>query len=579
MRHVRGPAAVSAALGFLILAVAYTLPVWLDPTHTYAGSGGDALMDMWFLAWPAHVLAHGGSLLQAGVINPPAGVNLLWGPAITPWGILMAPVVMAWGPVAAYNVVAILALALDGFTVFLLARRCARVGALPAFAAGAIFVFSPFITSHLLGQMHLVGCFMIPLLLLLVEELVVRQRYPSRWVGALIGAACGLEFALSAELMLTTVITMAVVVAVAAAMDPSAVRRSAGRALPGIGVAAAVAVALCAYPLWFQLFGPHAIPLNTVIGDPAARATDIANLVVPTRQNMVSPSLLTNLTPAAARDPQEWTGYLGLPVIALCCVAIWLERRDRRMRAIAIATASMLVLSLGAHLHVGGEITSIPLPWALAAQLPILSNVLAERMSLFVDLGVALVIAVFIERHVRHGHSRLRAGLAVVVAGISFLPVVPLGATVATTPALFTSAAGHALLDGRTVLMLPYPATELTDSPMLWQAEAHYSFSMVGGYIYIIDPNGTASVGGTGTPVAAESYNVSLNAVSPLVRTPAVRAAMLADLKGRGVSLIVVGPFQNGSSGAAIQFATWLAGGPPTHELGADVWSMPGAGS
>jgi hypothetical protein len=238
----------------------------------------------------------------------------------------------------------------------------------------------------------------------------------------------------------------------------------------------------------------------------------------------------------------------------------------------------MLVLSLGAHLHVGGQATAIPLPWLLVSRIPILSNVLTERMSLFVDLGVALIIAMFIERHVRRGRFRLRAGVAVVVAGISILPVVPLGATVTTTPALFTSSAGHALLDGRTALILPYPATEPTDDAMLWQAEAHYTFSMVGGYIYIVDPEGSASLGGTGTAVTAESYNVSLNAVSSIPRTPAMRAVMLSDLRARGVSLIIVGPFQHGSNSAAIQLATWLAATPPRQELGVDLWMMPPAG-
>jgi hypothetical protein len=578
-RRLRESPALVAAIGFLILAIAYVFPAWLSPAHAYPGSGGDALMDMWFLGWPAHALSSGGNLLQTGVINTPTGVNLLWGPAITPWGILLAPIVTMWGPVAAYDVGVTLALALDGFTVFLLARRCARVGAVPAFLAGAIFVFSPFITGHLLGQLHLVGCFMIPLMLILLDELVVRQRYPAGRVGALFGAVCGLEFALSAELMLTTAVVVAVIVAGLAATHPSHVRASAGHALRGLGVAAPVALALCAYPLWFQLFGPHAIPLSTVIGAPGARVTDIANLVIPTTENTFSPTFLTSLTPTAPQDPQEWTGYLGLPLIVLCCAAIWLERRDSTMRVIAIATASMLVLSLGAHLHVGGQATAIPLPWLLVSHIPILSNVLTERMSLFVDLGAALMIAVFIERHVRRGNSRLRAGLAALVAGVSILPVVPLGATVATTPALFTSSAGHALLDGRTALVLPYPATEPTDDAMLWQAEARYTFSMVGGYIYIVDPDGTASVGGTGTPVTAESYNVSLNAVSSIPRTPAVRAAMLSDLRARGVSLIIVGPFQHGSNSAAIQLATWLAAAQPRQELGVDLWAMPQAGT
>ncbi len=577
-RRLRASPSTLAAIGFLLLAIAYVFPAWLNPAHAYPGSGGDALMDMWFLGWPAHALSSGGNLLQAGVINAPTGVNLLWGPAITPWGILLAPVVTMWGPVAAYDVGVTLALALDGFTVFLLARRCTRVGAVPAFLAGAIFVFSPFITGHLLGQLHLVGCFMIPLVLILLDELVVRQRYPAGRVGALLGAACGLEFALSAELMVTTAIVIAVVVVVLAATHPSEVRASAGHALRGLGVAAPVALALCAYPLWFQLFGPHAIPLSTVIGSPGARVTDVANLFVPTTENTFSPTFLTSLTPTAAQDPQEWTGYLGLPLIALCCAAIWLERRDATMRVIAIATASMLVLSLGAHLHVGGQATAIPLPWLLVSRIPILSNVLTERMSLFVDLGVALMVGLFIERHVRRGRFRLRAGVAAVVAGLSILPVVPLGATVATTPALFTSSAGHALLDGRTALILPYPATEPTDDAMLWQAEAGYTFSMVGGYIYIVDPDGSATVGGTGTAVTAESYNVSLNAVSSIPRTPAIRAAMLSDLRGRGVSLIVVGPFQHGSNSAAIQLATWLAAAPPRQELGVDLWAMPPAG-
>src|SRR5450759_45602 len=96
-RRLRGSPSALAATGFLILAIAYVLPAWLNPAHAYPGSGGDALMDMWFLGWPAHALSSGGNLLQTGVINTPTGVNLLWGPAITPWGILLAPIVTMWG--------------------------------------------------------------------------------------------------------------------------------------------------------------------------------------------------------------------------------------------------------------------------------------------------------------------------------------------------------------------------------------------------------------------------------------------------------------------------------------------------
>ena len=77
----------------------------------------------WAFAWTPWALTHGRSPLFSDVVFAPTGASLTWvtispGPALAAW-----PITRAFGPLAAYNVLVLLAPPLAAWAAYLLCRR------------------------------------------------------------------------------------------------------------------------------------------------------------------------------------------------------------------------------------------------------------------------------------------------------------------------------------------------------------------------------------------------------------------------------------------------------------------------
>jgi hypothetical protein len=167
-------------LGFAGLAFWMFAPVWSSPTtSTLKGGNGDTAIFIWFLRWVPYALQHGRDLLVTHHLNYPDGVNLMWNTSLPLPGLLLAPVTAAWGPVLSFNLLLVLAFALSAWCGYLVIRRFAP-GHVAAAVGGLVYGFSPAIRgqSH---HLHMSLAFLVPLMLLAVHEILVRQRRsPSR---------------------------------------------------------------------------------------------------------------------------------------------------------------------------------------------------------------------------------------------------------------------------------------------------------------------------------------------------------------------------------------------------------------
>ena len=77
---------------------------------------------------------------------------------------------------------------------------------------------------------------------------------------------------------------------------------------------------------------------------------------------------------------EEQNAYLGLPLLALLvsiAVRWWAHLVVRWASLLATIT---VVLSLGAHLMVGGHVLPVALPWHVVEHLPLLENILPGRL-------------------------------------------------------------------------------------------------------------------------------------------------------------------------------------------------------
>ena len=82
----------------------------------------------------------------------------------------------------------------------------------------------------------------------------------------------------------------------------------------------------------------------------------------------------------------------------------------------------MTILSLGPSLHVGGAPTGIHLPWWVVTKIPLLRDVQANRLMVYVYLAGALVVA---EAVAQLWRRRLRVLWLALLAAVALVPLVP----------------------------------------------------------------------------------------------------------------------------------------------------------
>ena len=202
------PVWLGLAAFFLFLVASFVVfgsPIVGGHQERYVGNGsaGDPIFDEWALGLTPWELAHGHVPLRTDRILAPEGTDLTWvtsmpGPAFVMW-----PVTRAFGSLASYNILMILAPALAAWAAYLLCYRLTRRYA-ASLVGGAMFGFSAYMTGHMHGHLNLVLVFLIPLGAYLAVRHVEGSLGSWAFVGWLALVLVGL-FTVFTELAATTV--------------------------------------------------------------------------------------------------------------------------------------------------------------------------------------------------------------------------------------------------------------------------------------------------------------------------------------------------------------------------------------
>jgi hypothetical protein len=300
------------------------------------------------------------------------------------------------------------------------------------------------------------------------------------------------------------------------------------------------------------------------VQDTSPYAADLLGTVVPTIHQVLG----TDATLSWAGNDSENGSYLGVPLLVLLAWMAWRFREVGVVRFATVLGVVAWVLSLGERLHVAGEETDVPLPYAVVAQLPVLHNMAAVRFSLYVVLCASLVLAVGLDRLHRSG---LRAAVAVPVALACLLPLVPdwpYSHERARTPAYFTGGSVERVPEGSLALTFPVPRFP-GSAPMLWQVEAGFRYRSVGGYVITPDEDGGGTFRGGATVwerVVSPAPAGRLREVAPQVRDALllemqeleVRSVLVADRPGAAdVVRVVTGVLGRGPDEVTGGVSAW----------------------
>lgn len=560
--------ALLTILVFVSLAVWHFRLTWAAPREATIGSYGDPWLFVWFLKWDQFALAHAHSPLVSQYLNVPVGVNLMWNTSLLLPGALVAGLSGTLGPAFTYNLLVTLALPLSAWAAYLVFRRYVT-SQLAAAIGGLLYGFSPYMLAHSLGHLHLILAVTPPLMLALVDEALVRQRAGAVRVGLALGVVTAAQLLTAEELLASELLAAVAALALLMLLHPRRVRAHAPYAAKALGVAAVVGLLLVAWPLRVQFFGPQ--HPHTAIQRPGVAVTDLANFVVPTRLERFATPAAVAVSNRFTSNPTEWDGYLGLPLILLLGGIAVRRWRDPLVRVASLLALGLAVASLGPRLHVAGRLTRVRLPWRAVQAVPVIDNVLPNRLMLYVFLLAGLLVAVFADAVLAH-HNPWRKALgliAIALAMLALLPRSPAPSTRLAVPPLFASVAVRRIPLGSVALVAPFAHYPSTVAPMLWQAMSGMRFRMPEGYFVGADAAGTAQFGPTGTPIsrAMEAIQAGRSLPPP---TPAVRAVLAGVLRGWGVQTVLVGPMRH--QAAMVRFFSALLGRPPTPFGGVLAW-------
>jgi hypothetical protein len=441
----------------------------------YVGKGVDPQLLAWLIAWWQYSLSHGLNPLYTRTVWAPKGVNLAWTTCMPLISVPAIPVVATMGPMFAYNLACVVAVALAGWCTFILCRYLSG-NYWAALAGGYIFGFSAYMLGQTAAHLDLILTFPIPLLVLL---LIRGTRADITWralVGGLVLVLVA-QFLLFVELFATMTLFAGIALIVVLVAGSSTEKTRAVNLLPTVALSYAIALAAvspflyCMLVFGYETGAPH---------PPLLYSTDLLNLVIPTSTMELGRAVpLRAIAQHFLGYIYEAGGYIGLPMMLIAAVFARRHWSEGWARSLVLLLIVGVVLSLGPFLVVGGR-PVFPLPGLMVGALPLIGKALPARLMLYGFLALAIIASLWLSSNVTPRWVRVLAGLVVVASMLPNLSA-SFWTSAIDVPRFFSDVLyAKFLAPGETVVVLPY---SYAGDSMLWQLESGWYFRMAGGNV------------------------------------------------------------------------------------------------
>jgi hypothetical protein len=485
-----------------VSVVLFGLQVLRDPTHRFVGSPlwPDPDFFIWALAWWPHAVTHGLNPMSTHAVWAPNGYNLAWATGAPGPSLLVSPITALWGPVASYNLLALLACPLAGWSAYLLCRRV--TGKLwPSVLGGYVFGFSTYLIGHIGMHVNLELAFAAPLCAYLVLRRLDGTMAPRRFV-LLLTLPLVLQFLTSTEVFATLTLVGVTALAAAVAFGPRSARGILLSTVGWIGLSFLLTVVLVS-PYLYYLF-TSGVPHRFLTG------SDLLSPFLPRGRTMIGSRLFRPITQGYPGSPTEDTIYLGPALLGVLVHFGITQWRARGPRFICLGLLALWLAVLGPTLSVNGQ-TSIGLPWRAVRALPLLSNVAPRRLSMFVFLLAAVALSLWL---CSPGRNRLRWGAALLVPVFllpSYSPTYLYSSE--RIPRFFSSGLySRYLSPGENVLLIPAQSRGdfIYPDSMVIQATTGFSFRLLVGYTGPFPPEYRRS------PILQAVYRGEIQGVDPV---------------------------------------------------------------
>ncbi len=576
--------AVASAYGLIAFWLLGGL--FADVQGTYLSQGvQDQQAFEWYFGAAAHNLVTWSNALFSDLQNYPLGVNLMANASVLGLSIPFVPVTWYAGPQLTFVLIEWVGYSATATAWYLLFVR--RLGAhrVAAGLGGLLVAFSPGMVSHGNGHPNFLAQFLIPVIIDRLIALQRRGRTRGQWVrsGIWLGLLVTWQLFMGEEVLLLATIG----IGVTALMLLLRRRLDVRAMLPGLLVGAATAVVLCAFPLWWQFFGPQSY---RSMWQPDA-ANDLASLWGRATRTVGADPWASA---ALSMNRTEENAFFGMPLWLFAgAVLLWKGRRPVVGAAAAVVVVSTWI-SLGAEVKLNGQVVHWwPGLWPYVSGLPFVESVLPTRLTLVAVPGFAVLLVVAVDAALRGRFGRAgrgewevpipgprwpatpkRTAVVCVAAVVALLPLVPTPLVAdprPAVPAFFTSGTWRSYVSHGSVLAIPPP--DIADMRAAdWQATARWQFPLVEGYF--MGPgaggDGQGARGAIRRPFSQWLAEVDKDGM-PMTATAAQTAQFRADLAAWHVDAVVLAPRPNAD---ALRESVRSVLGDPVATGGVWVWDV-----
>jgi hypothetical protein len=569
---------VLALASFVAVALFLTAPLWLHLDHGLRDDPQDQAFFEWMLAHGARVLTDGAYPFFSDRMNYPDGVNMMANTSVLAVSLPMTPVTLLWGPHVAFNVFLTAALALTGISWYWVLSRQFLTSRLAAWIGALFCTFAPSMISHAGGHPNIVSQFLVPLIIWRTLEL----RRPGRVIrnGLILGGLLIWQAFINLEILFMTAVGLGIFCLV---MWPSRRRTRPGEAVTfvrGLVVAASLTLAVLAYPLCVQFFGPqsyHGLPEFV-----RSFGADLGSFTAYAQRSIAGNSETAARLAQNAAEENAFFGW-GL-VILIFGLTVWM----RRNLAVLTLTGIALLfgaLSLGPRIFLNGINTGVPGLWNVLHSVPVLNSAVPTRWAMAIAPLVGILLALGCQRAVNLVRAQPQAVgpvrvAAVAAVAMALVPIAPTPLRIAPmkpVPAFVTSGMWRQYVDEHhTVMTLPLPDSTYPD-PLRWSAYTRQDMRIAGAYALLPNQNPlnpadrTALFSPPWRPTSGLMASIKQGNPIPEI-TNTRREMTLADLRYWRVGAIVLTPQEQDAEMMAAM--SDLLGFQPKWTGGAWLWNV-----
>lgn len=539
--HDDHPALLTAVLATgLAVWVYFSLVVHL---RTTTSADPDTALFIWSMGHaPWRILNGHNPFMTSVIFATSGGANLAYNATAPGLGVVMYPVTALLGPIAAVNVLMILTPVLNTLAARRMLRLIAQRNGVPVSVAAALIGFSPLVLMHNGGRFQI--AFQAVMLLLLaelwslgVEWLRGENLAITRAVR--IGALVGVQLWIGSELLAITVGIAVIALITAVVVDRTArtgiAVRPTRRDLVAVG-AGIVGVGVVAAPfLSALLFGGERYTQSYHAAARHLFGLRLANAVTPTEATLLN----DHLPLAVGRSrlsvfPHEDTGYISIAgVAALAIVAASWRRRTALQRGAVMVSLICWLLALGPTIRWAGTGTGPFGPWRVVERLPVVKEIVANRLS----FGIFIALGVLIAGSARRPTAPDRAaGILLVACWCIPALLIPARFTGTTRVSAVAEDALRSGCGGGLVITMPQA---LEHDAMAWQARSDFGFDLYRGFAFRNSSNAKGdvieldqiAVSGSSTDASAAAAVTQLRALKIMcVVSPSAAADTVANL-------------------------------------------------